>query len=75
MIMEFKAEQVEKYNVLVWQHPEMDVLRKTQCLCLNCKIMKTCKIAKSGYRLCRKYNVAFAMTRCPVFKRQDGSER
>ncbi len=65
--MEFHTEQVEKYGALVYTHPEMDELRRKQCLCLNCTKTADCEIAHAGYELCKKYNVAYAMTRCPEF--------
>jgi hypothetical protein len=66
--MRFKVEKVEKYGQEVFQHTEMDELRKTQCLCLNCIGMEFCETAHGGYDLCKKYNIAFAVTRCPKFK-------
>ncbi|MCR4322864.1 MAG: hypothetical protein NUV61_02140 [Candidatus Azambacteria bacterium] len=65
--MNFKVLQVEKYGVQVLQHPEMDDLRRTQCLCLNCAEMQDCAIAAAGFELCKKYNIAYAVTRCPYF--------
>ena len=66
--MKFKVVQVERYGQIVWQHPVMDELRKSQCLCLNCALLKSCEIAKKGFEFCKVHNVAYAMTRCPHFK-------
>ena len=65
--MDFQVVKVEKYGALVFQHPQMDELRRSQCLCLNCSKMKKCEIASAGYELCKKHNIAYAVTRCPVF--------
>jgi len=69
--MKFKVTQTQKYDTLVFQHSEMDELRRSQCLCLNCSKMKHCEIASAGFELCMKYNIAYAMTRCPVFELVD----
>jgi len=69
--MRFKTVLVEEYGVQVYQHPEMDELRRIQCLCLNCSFMYHCKIAQKGYKLCKEYNVAYAMTRCPNWRKKE----
>lgn len=69
--MEFRTVQAEKYGVQVQQHPEMDNLRKSQCLCLNCAKVNECGIAADGLSFCLQCNVAFAMTRCPDFVRRE----
>jgi len=66
--MDFKVEKIEKYGREVWSHVEMDELRRSQCLCLNCALIRKCAIAQAGYRLCEKNGVAFAMTRCPKYE-------
>jgi len=65
--MKFNVKQVEKYGKVVWQHSEMDELRKTQCLCLNCSKMKSCSAAKVFYEKCQMQDMALAVTRCPNF--------
>ena len=72
--MEFRVVLEEKYGTEVWTHPDMDRLRKEQCLCLNCRFMRPshtdhCKIAAAGYALCQLTDIAFAVTRCPKFLR------
>jgi len=64
--VDFTIQKVERYGVMVWEHTEMDKLRKEHCLCLDCRVIKTCDIAKTFFKLCQTYNVAFAMTRCPA---------
>jgi len=64
--MKFAVMKVVKYGTKVYQHPEMDELRHTQP-CLNCTAMYDCDIVKACFELCKKYNVAYAMTRCPHF--------
>ncbi len=59
---------VDKYGKQVWSNEEMDFLRKSECLCLNCNLMKTCAIAAQGLTLCRTQNIAFMVTRCPSWQ-------
>lgn len=59
----------------IYKNPEMDNLRKKFCLCFNCEKCKPnhtdhCKIAAEGYALCKKYNIAFMVTRCKNFKKR-----
>jgi hypothetical protein len=60
--------QIEKYGGMVWQHPQMDELRRTECLCLNCDILSVCQRAAGLYNLCREHNLALAVTRCPLWQ-------
>lgn len=69
--MKFQVAVVEKYGEEVWQHVEMDKLRATQCLCLNCKLLGECAVAQAFYVLCVKNNVALAVTRCPTFVQKE----
>lgn len=57
---------VTKYDTAGIQNDETDVLRKEFCLCLNCKNMVICPAAKAGFELCKKYGLAFMVTRCSV---------
>jgi len=63
-----KTEKVEKYGKEVFSNVEMDKLRKTECLCLNCGDMKDCLTAKALYYVCKNSDVAMMITRCPLFK-------
>jgi len=51
----------------VWSNVEMDELRRTECLCLNCSkmIRQECPVAKQMYNACKDFNIAMAITRCP----------
>ena len=60
-------EQVERYGTLVWRNAEMDEARRKECLCMNCKRLHDCAIAKEGLRLCQLTDIAFMVTRCPKF--------
>jgi len=61
-------EKTIEYNVEVFADKEMDQLRKTRCLCLNCKYdSKTCESAEQLYNLAVKENLAMMITRCPKF--------
>jgi len=52
------------FNHCVWVNPIIEALRESECLCLNCGIMKTCPIAKRLFKLCVKEHLAMAITRC-----------
>ncbi|OGF62815.1 hypothetical protein A2662_02825 [Candidatus Giovannonibacteria bacterium RIFCSPHIGHO2_01_FULL_45_33] len=61
------------YGKEVLVNKEMDMLRKTECLCLNCGNMKPgqadhCHVASALYKICVIENVSMAITRCPIFK-------
>ena len=49
---------------------EMDEVRRTDCLCVNCgsgyKGTKECPAGPEFFEVCKKYDNAFAMTRCGV---------
>ena len=68
--MKTKPVQVEKYGKTVWSNIEMDDLRKTECLCLNCSKMvrSDCQTAKLLYNTCKDFNIAMAITRCPEWE-------
>lgn len=59
--------QIEKYGRSVWANQQMDDARRTECLCLNCKALNDCLIAKECIRLCKLTDIAFMVTRCPKF--------
>jgi len=49
----------------------MDILRRKECLCLNCEYVTTCTWAKTLFDLCKTSNLALAVTRCPIFKKKE----
>lgn len=59
--------KVIKYGTEVFQSVDMDELRKTECMCLNCKIIKDCLRAESLYDICKEHNIALMVTRCPMW--------
>lgn len=59
--------QVKRYGVTVWSDEEMDTLRKTRCLCLNCVRLGVCGTASQFYSICKENNIALAVTRCSGF--------
>jgi len=61
----------KKYGQDVYESLELDIKRKTDCLCLNCINMSLCEIAKAFFEICKENNMAVAITRCGV-KQQDG---
>lgn len=62
-----KLVTLEKYGVKVWANEYTESLRRTECLCFNCELLDRCIIAAQGLALCKTYNIAFMVTRCPVF--------
>ncbi len=68
--MKNPPKQVVKYGSTVWSNVEMDELRKTECLCLNCTDLESCWIANLLHEHCEFYNLAFMMTRCKDFKQK-----
>lgn len=70
--MKNQPKQEVHHDSKVWVNPTTESLRRTECLCFNCDKSKPgqsdhCQIASSLYQICVKENVAFALTRCPVF--------
>ena len=65
--LEGKLIQEIHYGTEVWVNAQTDEMRREECLCLNCKRMDDCAIAKEGLRLCRLTDIAFMVTRCPKF--------
>ena len=68
--MKNPAQQVIKYGETVWSNVEMDELRKTECICLNCTDLGACGIANLLHEYCEIYNLAFMMTRCKEFQQK-----
>jgi len=64
-LMNFDVKKVEKYGQEVFEHEQMDLLRRDHCLCLNCKKMSYCNVAQVLFYVCVKSNMAMAITRCP----------
>ena len=64
-----KPIKVKKYGVEVWSNEEMDLLRGRECLCLNCgRMNRGCEQAQVLFALCKAFNLALIVTRCPVWK-------
>ena len=62
-------ERVVRYNVEVYADLEMDNLRRERCLCLNCSEISNCSTAKELLDYATKKNIAFMVTRCPVYSK------
>jgi hypothetical protein len=61
--------RVERYGMMVFELPKMDLLRRSECMCLFCSKMipgspDNCPAAQTYYEACKKYGNAFIMTRC-----------
>ena len=69
--MEFHTELAFRHREWVREHPEMDALRKEQCMCFHCLIMEQCPAAAKLYAIACKYDMAFAITRCRAFISKD----
>jgi len=65
------AVKEEHYGVSVWVNPKTEMIRKRECLCLNCISMSKCKVAKKLYAICVDDNLAMAVTRCPKLTRKE----
>lgn len=63
----FRTKTVIRNHEFVKENSEMDKLRKTQCLCLNCARMYHCTLACEFYEICVRKNMALMITRCPIF--------
>lgn len=55
----------------VWANPEMDKLRRKECLCVNCgrkndtpRPYASCPTAAALYTVCLEHHMAVAITRC-----------
>jgi hypothetical protein len=60
----------DKQPEKIWANIQMDELRRTECLCLNCERTRedshytSCPIAKTLYTMAIKNDMAMAITRC-----------
>ena len=58
--------KMTRYGAKVWGNEEMDLLRSRECLCLNCgHLNEGCKQSRILLAICKTFNLAFMMTRCP----------
>jgi hypothetical protein len=67
----YGVERQEHYGSTVWVNAGMDLLRKTQCLCLDCDEMQKegpCVVGLNLFNICQKNSLALAVTRCPNYK-------
>ena len=62
--MEGQPVREKHFGYDVWVNSIMESLRESECLCLNCGIMKDCPIAKKLFKMCVKKHMAMAITRC-----------
>jgi hypothetical protein len=65
--MQGKLVKIEKYGETVFANQQTEDMRRGECLCFNCASLPSCPAAKIGLALCQTYNIAFLVTRCPVF--------
>ena len=57
----------------VWVNPTTESIRKEECLCFNCNLLKpdqqdNCFIAKLLYEACAQNDIALMVTRCPLWE-------
>jgi hypothetical protein len=76
--MQQQPQQQVHDGVTVWVNPTTEPIREAECLCFNCADLKpgqpdNCHIAQALYQICLRENVAFPVTRCPVWKPKDGA--
>ena len=67
--MKTEPVQVDKYGRKVWCNAVTDELRKTDCLCLNCKALGDCHTSEAFNHISKESGVVVMITRCPIFKR------
>lgn len=67
--------ELVKYGVRVKVDPETEALRPTHCLCLRCARLVRCAAAHDGLHICRRYHIAYMVTRCPDFERDSRGPR
>jgi hypothetical protein len=63
--------QENHYGVDVWVSPEVEGVRKGACLCLCCRDLNVCTVAKTLYGVCVSENLALAVSRCPRWRLAD----
>ena len=68
------VKQEKHYGKQVWVNLMTDIIRKTQCLCLNCNVMNKCKIAKALYKICVDNHCALMITRCKNWKIEENKK-
>jgi hypothetical protein len=78
-----KIETQKHYGCNVETNIAMDILRRDQCLCLNCKgelidmdskEFHKCPVAQKLYEICQQENIALMVTRCPNFWQESYDE-
>lgn len=62
-----RIELESHFGAEVYTNKNTDYLRRNECLCLNCKSMSKCPIAKQLFTLCVENDLAMMMTRCKSF--------
>jgi hypothetical protein len=63
-----KIEKIVAHDIEVYADVEMDNLRRERCLCLNCREMDYCHVAKTFLNICEHNNIALMVTRCREYK-------
>lgn len=58
----------EHYGEQVWVNPDVEKLRKKECLCFNCQHINVCLYSQIFYKACIEWNIAVLITRCKLFK-------
>lgn len=67
-LMNVKKEK--HFNCDVWVSKEIDELRWSACLCMNCEKLGSCNISTELYNLCIKHNMSLACTKCPYWEKR-----
>lgn len=66
--------QQTHFGAVVWVDQESDALRRTNCLCRSCILLKTgghpenCQWATALYKVCVDANIAVSITRCQYWQ-------
>ena len=71
--MEVQPKSILKYGVWVWCNERADLSRSQECLCLNCRLLNNgCRQSSLLFEICKSFNLAFLMTRCPDWLEKGG---
>lgn len=68
--MKDQVEKIVRYGDEIWSNVEMEKLRESECLCLNCKHINRCAQANTLDSMSRHCNMRVMVTQCIWFKQK-----
>lgn len=73
-----KIVEVEKYGAKVKANTLLEAFREDECLCMSCDNgpygPNECPVAGDLYNICKQFNLAVAVCRCPSYVSPDCSQ-